>query len=383
MEERLNMQGLVDLMIQNHHLSAKDAEAFVKEFFNLIIQGLEEEQQVRIKGLGTFKLTAISPRESVDVNTGERIKIQGHTRISFVQDISLKEVINKPFAHFETVVLNEGTHLEEELPVEEELATEEEEEEEERENFTEESLPVIQQEPLQPDEPLASVMQEPTTEEVNKPIESQPVEHRLTVEDIIAKEIEEADRQYYQQKHFKKEKRRALSSHSGSQQEDSEESLRKKKIAFWIISLVALFAFCSWALWQLYQPVKLVDKPPIERVAWNVSSDSVLQQEKAVVQTIPVDTVTVADPDVPQQPSVTQQPSVAKQPSVAPKALAVSKAARTHTVAPGETLCRIALKYYGSKDYWTYLYKSNEDVIGDPDLLSEGTVLKIPELVRK
>lgn len=80
--------------------------------FELIEEALVTEKYVKVKGLGTFKLTEVESRESVNVNTGERIEIQGHTKISFTPDSGMKDLINKPFAHFETVILNENTKLE-------------------------------------------------------------------------------------------------------------------------------------------------------------------------------------------------------------------------------------------------------------------------------
>lgn len=73
---------------------------------------MASEKYVKVKGLGTFKLTEVESRESVNVNTGERFQIQGHNKISFTPDTTMKDLINKPFAHFETVILNENTQLE-------------------------------------------------------------------------------------------------------------------------------------------------------------------------------------------------------------------------------------------------------------------------------
>ena len=123
MNERLTIQDLTDLLAAKHSMTKKDAEAFVKEFFLLIEQALENEKTVKIKGLGTFKLIDVDSRESVNVNTGERFQIKGYTKVSFSPDANLRDTINKPFAHFETVVLNENTILED-TPIEE---TEEEE----------------------------------------------------------------------------------------------------------------------------------------------------------------------------------------------------------------------------------------------------------------
>ena len=82
---------------------------------DVINEGVQRERQVKIKGLGTFKLTSVSSRESVDVNTGERIVIEGRDKISFTPDNAMKELVNRPFSQFETVVVNEGVELEDEF----------------------------------------------------------------------------------------------------------------------------------------------------------------------------------------------------------------------------------------------------------------------------
>lgn len=112
MSEKVTIQDIIELLAEKHSMTKKDAEIFVKGMFELIEEALATEKYVKVKGLGTFKLTEVESRESVNVNTGERIEIQGHTKISFTPDSSMKDLINKPFAHFETVILNENTKLE-------------------------------------------------------------------------------------------------------------------------------------------------------------------------------------------------------------------------------------------------------------------------------
>lgn len=85
-----------------------DADKFVSLMFDVLYKGIEDEGVVKVKGLGTFKLTEVSTRESVDVNTGERIVIDGHDKITFVPDVVLRDRVNSPFAQFETVVVNDG-----------------------------------------------------------------------------------------------------------------------------------------------------------------------------------------------------------------------------------------------------------------------------------
>lgn len=168
MNERLTIQDLIDLLAAKHSMTKKDAEAFVKEFFLLIEQALENEKNVKIKGLGTFKLVDVDSRESVNVNTGERFQIKGHTKVSFTPDTNLRDTINKPFAHFETVVLNEGTVLEdtpmEESDEEEGAVSDTETEMIDSEIAGNENVDGDIQKEIQPEEPV--IEEQPTAEEV-------------------------------------------------------------------------------------------------------------------------------------------------------------------------------------------------------------------------
>ena len=112
MNEKVNIQSLSELLSQRHGLSKDSADDFVREFFNLITEGLEKDHLVKIKGLGTFKVIDVEDRESVDVNTKERIVIKGHSKVTFTPEATLKEAINKPFEAFETTILDDSTPLE-------------------------------------------------------------------------------------------------------------------------------------------------------------------------------------------------------------------------------------------------------------------------------
>lgn len=94
-------------------ISQQEAELFIKKMFDVVNEGLQDDKQVKVKWLGTFKVTSVKDRESVDVNTGERIVIDGRDKISFTPDNILKEIVNKPFAQFETVVVNDGVEFDE------------------------------------------------------------------------------------------------------------------------------------------------------------------------------------------------------------------------------------------------------------------------------
>ena len=181
MNERLTIQDLTDLLAAKHSMTKKDAEAFVKEFFLLIEQALENEKTVKIKGLGTFKLIDVDSRESVNVNTGERFQIKGHTKVSFSPDANLRDTINKPFAHFETVVLNENTILED-TPIED---TEEEEAGEEA------SAQTVLNEIGENTPPLVTEKYESTDDELSEKelIQEEQITAQLSVEDSIEEPV--------------------------------------------------------------------------------------------------------------------------------------------------------------------------------------------------
>lgn len=105
---KVTIQEIASKLIAQNGLSKKEATLFVNMMFDLIREALEREKMVKVKGLGTFKIIDVESRESVNVNTGERVLIEGHNKITFTPDALMKELVNKPFSQFETVVLNEG-----------------------------------------------------------------------------------------------------------------------------------------------------------------------------------------------------------------------------------------------------------------------------------
>lgn len=99
---------IIDVFAAKHGIGQSEAEAFVKHFADLISEGLKKDKMVKVKGLGTFKVIEVKGRESVNVNNGERILIEGREKISFTPDAVMKDLVNKPFSQFDTVVLNDG-----------------------------------------------------------------------------------------------------------------------------------------------------------------------------------------------------------------------------------------------------------------------------------
>ena len=122
---KLTIQEIAKVLVEKSGLQQRDANQFATEMFAVILQCLQEGDQVKVKGLGTFKIISVEARESISVRTGERVVIEGHDKVSFTPDNMMKELVNKPFSQFETVVLNDGVAFSdmEEQPEEEPVET--------------------------------------------------------------------------------------------------------------------------------------------------------------------------------------------------------------------------------------------------------------------
>lgn len=160
---KIGISELAAKLQRRHQLSKEDAEHFVKLMFDVVNDGLHYEKLVKVKGLGSFKVMKVSARKSIDVNTGKPIVIEGRNKITFIPETAVKDIINRPFSQFETVMLNDGVELEDTesdsaaLPpdnVVSEDATEDQTEQEELE--------------VQTEEPVAEVAKVPMEEEQSK-----------------------------------------------------------------------------------------------------------------------------------------------------------------------------------------------------------------------
>lgn len=174
MKRKLLAQDIINYLVQQKGCTQKEAESFVHSFFNTIEQGLLQDKFVKVKGLGTFKLVVVNERESINIKTGERFQIGEHTKISFTPDNTMKELINKPFAHFETITLNEDVDVTEFDKIDQEMKETEEIEEEYSEGnmgninneASKESLPINTSEDTQENE------EQPITVSNNEEVEN-------------------------------------------------------------------------------------------------------------------------------------------------------------------------------------------------------------------
>ena len=179
---KLNIYDLCSVLTSKNGLDDKESHRFIKAIFDVIQEGLDEDKIVKVKGLGTFKIIEVDDRESINVNTGERVLIEGHSKLTFTPDSVMKEIVNKPFSQFETVILNEGVDFPE--PVVEEPAVEDiiaDEPAEDKEIIVEPQIDNNVAEQSVEEEPVAekTVAEEPVAEE---PVAEEPVAGDSVVE---------------------------------------------------------------------------------------------------------------------------------------------------------------------------------------------------------
>lgn len=189
---KISFFEVAQVLVEHKGLEKGIAKEFVKTMFDIILERLTTDQLVKVRGLGTFKVVGVDSRESVNVTTGERFVIEGHSKITFTPDSTMKELINKPFSQFETVMLNDGVNFadnkveekagEEPAPVVEEVPAP---------VIEEEPAPVVEEEPapkIVEEEPAPETVEEEPAPET---VEEEPAPE--TVEEEPAPEIVEEE----------------------------------------------------------------------------------------------------------------------------------------------------------------------------------------------
>ena len=378
MNEKITLQDLINLFSEKQGMNKKDAEVFVRTMFELIEEALATEKYVKIKGLGTFKLTEVDSRESVNVNTGERIEIQGHTKISFTPDVTMKELINKPFSHFETVVLNEGVELED-TPVEtpEEIVQEE---------IISETIiaeePAIVEEP-QP-EPIVetpaeeeTIVEEPTLEEqtIEEPISEETIEEETIVEEPTIEEstVEEpvAEEPITEEP--------AITEVPTSEETEKYVSTEEKKVKntnriLWGVIVVLVLIILFGAYWMFLRPSSVPEVTPLPPVQEEVTIPVPAEEKQPedtleTVKFIQLSAEELRKEHVPSFADTLDYQILGTQ--------------EEYTLQKGETIIRASVKFFGTKKYWPYIVKHNLDVLPDPDNIPAGVKIKIPVLTPK
>lgn len=386
MNEKVNIQNLIELLVEKHRITPKEAEEFVKTFFAVIEEGLEQDKYVKIKGLGTFKLIGVESRGSIDVNTGERIEIQGHTKVSFTPDSALKELINRPFGHFETVILNENTVLED-TPIEK--AGEDELEDVSIGQNVADELDTISEIPSEPASPL---------------IESVIATEKVATEEDADKQQEEEGKISTTEETLKNSQQKEDTDEGVLQQTDIKEN-KDNGLKWFMIALACVLLACAGIVFYLYYPDLQEESIPVSSeeeytyptVTMGLLQDSIQEDSlKRTEDTLRIPQPTTAEENpasrqqvekkvVPEEPQKVVKKTTIKSQPVNPDSVnyEIVGTETTYTVKEGETLTRISLRFYGTKALWPYIVKHNADVLKNPNNVTSGTTLKIPKLIKK
>lgn len=391
MNEKITLQDIINLLCEKQGMTPKDAETFVRTMFDLIEEALTNEKYIKIKGLGTFKLTEVNSRESVHVNTGERIEIQGHSKVSFTPDTSMKELINKPFSHFETVVLNEGVELEDTVIEEEETPESTEvsettikvEETTIGQPIVEESVvekPIVEtpaiEEPIiqesMTEEPIEenSIMDEPVMEapiveetESEVPVEPTIVEETIATEALKSTESEESEKPITAEKE-------EVSTPMVPQGEEKKSSRILWAI---IIALVLIILFGFY--WLFMRPSTSTEIDLTVPAKEEAIASTPIEEEKQPEDTLEILSYVKLSAEELRNERVPSLADTLDYQIIGTK--------EEYTLQKGETIIRASVKFFGSKKYWPYIVKYNMDVLKDPDNIPAGAQVKIPILTPK
>jgi nucleoid DNA-binding protein len=416
MNERLSLQDLIDLLAKKQEITKKEAEAFLRELIAVISENIESNEPVKIKDFGTFKLVKVNARKSVDVNTGEAIEIAAHYKLSFVPDKSLKEAINRPFAHFESVVLEEGVSFDNIEKEEAEVIESDEEDvsvDEESNEGTAVIIPIVSQDVAEEAEPASQleIIEDTSNATVNDaPVIQEDIQGGETSdEEVVEEEITEyisvskpssvADLQEDIQPevdplHSEEEVITTPQPLADIPDEGDMEYERKvaelKKaskrrrrlvsLGFFIFLILAGFLIGGLYFQEIAKYLTngpdnnsttavVEDKQGIKPDANIIPADSLSGtqvQDSIPVSTNPESPVHGKD-NLPAQPKVSTTPT----PNV-------NTPLATVTIESGSTLRNIALKYYGHKSFCVYIYEENKDKIKNINNIPLGTKLVIP-----
>lgn len=431
MNNKVTFPELVEQVAQYANTSKRMSELFLKELFATISQSLIDGESVKVKGIGTFKLTEVSPRKSVDVNTGEEIEIPGHKKLSFAPDKDMAEAINQPFMHFETEILDDDVTDDQlaaidagepteapaaDTPAEEEtadtaaaeapIAAEEEvemppvfvapvEEPEPEEAEAEAEAPVEPSEeaPAEEETPAEVPAQEPIDEPEEESVseEESEIEEEAEPEAVAEPEDEaevaEAEGEPEAETEMVSEE---LADERVGQEIDKRRITRRSLLEGFVVGvvttlIVTLFAYRLY-LMKGYEATPADEEPFTEHVA----TDSVSSPEQALAENS-----TEADADkqkaAEEQKKADEEKQKAeeekkkaeeeKQKAEAAKPTTANVAAgTTDTIKPGTNLYRMSRKHYGSDKFWVYIYEENKAKYPNPNTIPVGAVLHIPQL---
>ncbi len=404
--EKKYMDDLAAILASKWDITKKEAQQFLTDFIETVKEGVNADGQLKIKGLGTFKVIGVDARESVNVNTGERVLIESHQKLTFTPDALMKELVNKPFSHFETVVLNdgvdfpddestEGTEETEDTETPRETFEETQEVVSEPEETQEEVISEETQEEVISEETQEEVISEETQEEVSEPEE--PQEPEESQEEVSEPEEPEEEPQEVatepkgEEKEVIPEKVQPVAPIVSEPVEEQEKS--SKGLLWLLLALLACglsFGAGYWMGGQNKAEATVAEETTVAEEA--TVTDNPVAEEVTATDSINQE-VAVADKDTLAQPEVTKpvEPKAATGEQEWQKYDAMDQRIRLGYYAivgldreveakEGETLARLSRRILGP-DMVCYVEAYNG--MKASDVLTAGQIIKIPKLVSK
>ena len=419
MKQKLLLSDFAQWLSEKEGITKKEAQTFLRTLFQIVEQGLTDDQFVKIKGLGTFKLVTVNERESVNINTGERFQIGEHNKIAFIPDASMKEIINRPFAHFESVDLSDETDTAELDAVDEAVKQEFPPISEEETSTAEESIPTTVEVITESSHPTSlPEKQKDVTEEVSEEsnlTEEIPTEIATITEGLEEKKAEEKAEET--ETLAQAEAVAITAKETASESQASEENLTPEETPIQVVSTSEKTdAMGTDAEISVSQPTTLtvsgaaVEEEEDTRRPWLRRTLMALFVLLLCTASYfagyyrllcpPCASTAPTAPAAKVQPDSTQakKPQAAKKDSAAVSAASqtVSKplneakdsvkqpqkqeeaVTRTHTIRVGDNLSRIARKYYGDDHYVDFIIRKNN--LKNADNIHVGKVLVLPPL---
>ena len=379
MDNRITTSAIARIVAERRGMSGDQAEAMVREFFRTIEEGLKTDSIVKVKNLGTFKLVKVEARESVNINTGQRFTIDGHTKITFTPDTYLRETINKPFAEFETIVLNEGVSVEQL----ESIGADYDDEETAEEPVAAESDIVAEPAPVMAEVEVAAKeaqAQEETTavtketeqatetEIMQEAMEDTKLSTPIETEEAMAAEAQPASV--------------ATAVESNTETEQKNEKEMEHNAKFTLCETLALMSFIIVMMGISYlagyyrwlTPDTAPATPAKEKV------EQAIKAKTAETPTERTDTVAVR-PQKQETQKVEPQIQAEVYPQLEGGEYKITGVLDEHKIKVGESLRTLSIKYYGTKDMVPYIVLFND--IKNPDVVSLGKNLKLPKLEKR
>lgn len=291
---KISLSNIAEELAARNGLTRDAADNFMHAFIATIEKGLQEDSIVKVKGLGTFKLQEVSDRDSVDINTGERITIKGHRKVTFTPDTAMKELVNRPFAHFEPTELSDGYPTEEETIVSEnqtdendeieisaETATTETTVEETTQNTEEEATveEAMEAENLEDSAATETAESSEISEEAKTTETADPVEMTKIVEAAEAIEPTEAQEQEAEEPQTTEEATEVAEEPAEEPTtevkvtEEPKQTSKKHRQYGWLIALLIIAATAGTYYWYSTQLVDI--KPSIQEAEEDLSTITV------------------------------------------------------------------------------------------------------------